>query len=291
MWSDVDNVKAQIINAFHTRSIPFTVTSQPPSGMGSYRLNMTDPEIAADIASNDGGNVNPPARWNGALNNVPLEYTAPGELNNVPDGNGGTDAAVGTTVYAYLNQISGCALNQVITDLTQRCCEISPTILVNGTPQPTSIASVTSFLQNSPPLYMGQNLYICKARPTDPTSSLTWAGPGQPMSQPSTLVGAAPGPAPDGTNVAGTASSCSASYGLTAGSDQPGMIDSKSLNGTNGGDNNLHDQPFMNQSGSVDATDHADFILSSGYQNVLGKLDFYQTITASGGGDQFSRPN
>jgi len=289
MWSNVDNIKSQIISAFHFR--PTSLTLGPysgggpggagaipaASGLGSYKANMTDPEIANNITS-----ANPNSRWTAALSS-PLEYTTPGESNNVPDPVSGTDAAVGTTVYAYLNQVNGCAIGPVLTNLVQRCCEIAPTVKdpVNGI-VPTSLASVTNLLKsNQATLYMGQSLYICKAVATDPTSPLVISN-----NQPSTYIGSIP----DGSNTSLNVGSCSQTYG-TSSSGAGGLLDSKSLDGVSGADNNLHDQPFMQEQGSIDATDHADFILSSGYQNLLGKLDFYQTISTNGGTDQFSRPN
>jgi hypothetical protein len=287
MWSNVDTIKADVINAFHTRTIPLTlgpfsdesnthvlggVGAVPQaSGLGCYKANLTDPQIAGNAAA-----PNAASRWTSALDS-PLEYTTPGE--SVVGGD-----TVGTTVYAYLNQISGCALSGVINDLTQRCCEIQP--VTAGVPTTTN--TIINLLQHSPPLYMNTNLYICKSNPTDPTSPLviTATAPGTATPY---FAGGTP-PTPDGTNVAGAASDCnSGQYGLGGGG-SGGLIDSKSLNMVNGADNNLHDQPFMN-SGSIDATDHADFILSSGYQNELGKLDFYQTLSTNGGTDQFSRPN
>ncbi|HEY9717462.1 MAG TPA: hypothetical protein V6C69_08335 [Trichormus sp.] len=287
MWSNVDNVKAQVINAFHSRTIPLTIgpysagglggvgASPAASGLGCYKANITDPQLASAPTQ-----ANPQSRWSSGLES-PLEYTTVGQTS-APDPVGGTDPAVGTTVYAYLNQISGCALSGVINDLTQRCCEIQPN---------TTSAQVIALLQRPVALYMNTNLYICKTNPSDPTSGLTITSTA-PNSASTYFASPNTPPTPDGNNVAGTSSDCkSPQYGLSGGSGQGGLVDSQSLNGVSGGDNNLHDQPFMNQSGSIDAQDHADFILSSGYQNELGKLDFYQTIQTSPGGDQFSRPN
>lgn len=79
MWSNVDNIKSQIIEAFHFRPTSLTlgpysgggpggVNAIPAaSGLGSYKANMTDPEIANNITS-----ANPNSRWTAALSTVCL---------------------------------------------------------------------------------------------------------------------------------------------------------------------------------------------------------------------------
>jgi hypothetical protein len=54
------------------------------------------------------------------------------------------------------------------------------------------------------------------------------------------------------------------------------------------GDNDLHDQPFQNFNGHVNAHDYATFTPSSGTNLLLGELDFNEHVGAKG---KFSNPN
>jgi hypothetical protein len=62
-------------------------------------------------------------------------------------------------------------------------------------------------------------------------------------------------------------------------------------NGTDGnveGDNNLHLQPFTVFAGNVDTYDYTSWTSSSGYNDFLGELSFYNHVSAAG---TFSVPN
>ncbi|HEY9775898.1 MAG TPA: hypothetical protein V6C81_19200 [Planktothrix sp.] len=300
MWSAVDGLKADIMQQYanvgwngggNDISISYEPTGTGPggtgpgstlsvsgaggnsgqamstsaySGMGTYKVGLNDPDINAAIQAGgqDGNPANDPWWIDGGgaavatLNQQPLETLNP-------------------TVWALLNQVgSPCALNTVVADLVQRVDEIVP-----GTSQ----AQVQSLLTSgNAQLNMGSKLFIYKANPNDPTPS-----GGQIHGL--VISSTPPTDAVSGTQADGSASAgaCSATYGLSSGSDQGGLIDSFG-NFVNGGDNNIHEQPFLKQAGSFNSTDHADFILSSGYQNLLGNLSFYQQVQ---GADSFSRPN
>jgi hypothetical protein len=254
MWSAADSVKADVIRHFNqpfsTAGVDYDNGPGPggSSGLGNYKDGMTDGAIQADPMA-----ANEP--WNKS-NPPPLETTGP-------------------NAYDLLDQVLGgggspsCTLASVLGDMTQRANEIVP-----GTTQP----ALVTLLKSSPALNMGTILYICKTNPDDPTSALTIK-----TSCPTAVGGAIP----DGSTTTSDAS-CSVQYPLsTTGFDGYGLIDSKNMGG--GGDNGLHDQPYTYQGGpGLNATDHADFVLSSGYQNLLGQLHFYQL---TGGSDSFSRPN
>jgi len=275
MWSLVDSVKSDIINAFNSGTIPatasataggpggagqsITFTGEPSqtqaSGIGAYKVGLTDGQIEG---------MGPAAAnypWAANEGSAPLETLNPNAwdlLNQVmSNGPQSTNAS--------------CTMSTLLGDITQRCNEIFP-----GTSQ----AQVVTLLQSSPPLNMGVTLYICRQKATDPTSPLIITNV-----PPSTAVG---GTQPDGNNAGGPSICDSGWYGLSGGSTVGGLIDAQSPNGFDAADDNLHDQPYMHQTGTVEAEDHADFVLSSGFQNLLGKLDFYQTVQ---GNDQFSRPN
>jgi hypothetical protein len=242
------------------------------SGIGVYKVGLDDPQIEASVAA--GGQDTMAANdpwWNtggvgsGTLHQQPLENMNP-------------------TVWALLNQVgSPCALNTVVADMVQRIDQIVP-----GTTQMQVQQLLTS---GNATLNMGSKLYIYKVNPNDPTPSGGIHGLMISSTPPTDNVSTATA---DGSSTAG---SCSATYQLSAGSDQGGLIDSFG-NFVNGGDNNIHEEPFLKQTAlnnnnappplPFNATDHADFIMSSGYQNLLGQLSFYQQIQGS---EAFSRPN
>jgi hypothetical protein len=259
MWTNVDTIKADIIDGFRDGNSEITVDAPAaPSGMGAYK----------------NGFSNTPWYPGG-----PTAATPPLENTN-------------STAWDLLNQVGGCAVSSVVADLTQRANEIVPGVAAGTVSSPActsasaSSGSIVGLLKNSPPMSMGTAVFICKQTPNDPTSPLVIQS-----ASPSTYVSGPGGvmPTADGSTTGGSSEICNGgAYNLL--SDE--MIDSISPNGTDKGDNNLHDRPYRSISntgtGDLAAEDHADFILSSGYQNLLGKLDFYQTTT---GGDTFSRPN
>ncbi len=171
------------------------------------------------------------------------------------------------TILQMLQQI-GQGEGQIVADITQRCNEIKPG---------TTSAYVTNTLLNVP-LPMGATLYIHLQNPHNLASPLVIDN-----MPPATFV---PTAIADGLTFTGQHV-----YDLL----EMGIIDTLSPNGHNGADNNLHDRPFQsidgqhitNQDGSI-ATDTASWTKSSGYQNLLGQLNFYQT---SSGFHNFSKPN
>jgi len=176
------------------------------------------------------------------------------------------------TVFDLLNQVGGCATTSVVQDIWQRCNEIAPG---------TSYNDVVALLSSpSATLIMGQTLYIRRINASDMNSKLTIAA-----APPVALTAT---PQPDGNPNIGAATCDSGAYDLYNGG--YGLIDSKAgaAVGDGKGDNNLHDQPYTVVASDLSATDHANFIVSSGAHGMLGKLEFYQTTTGTGA---FSRPN
>jgi hypothetical protein len=230
-FTDMDQVKLQIVNAFQTGNQSVSVNANlPPSGMGVLKN---------------------PAGWYPFTNaaTVPLETS-----------NG--------TILQMLQQI-GQNQATVISDITQRCNEMSPGV---------SAAQVQALLNT--PLKMGQTLYIHLQNPKVVGSPLVCD-----LVIPTTVTGVnangLPNTVPDGVMVTGTKS-----YDLLA----LGMADTISANGSNGGDNNLHERPYrdINPPDGLTATDTVQWTTSSGYQNMVGELKFFQTTQ---GADAFSKPN
>jgi len=248
---------------------PGTFSTSAYSGLGVYKIGQTDPEIANDIATgprSDANLANDPwwaadAGATTSLNQQPLEQTSPSP-----------------NVWALLGQVgTPCAMSTTVNDMVQRIDEIVPG---------TTLAQVQMLLQSpAATLNMGNKLYISKVNPNDPTPSGGIHGLQILNTPPPNAISTTKA---DGSQTAGV---CSATYPLNQGGiSGVGLVDSFG-NFTNGGDNNIHEQPFLKQvatQGEFTATDHADFILSSGYQNLLGQLSFYQQVQ---GGVNFSRPN
>jgi hypothetical protein len=209
-------------------------------------------------------NANLPPSGMGVLkppsNNVSYPWTSPGSVPlEQPNG----------TVYQMIQQI-GQNQAAVVTDLTQRCNEIAP-----GTTNNQVIALLNT------PLKMGQTLYIHLANPKTIGSPLVCD-----LNVPSTVTGinanGLPNTTPDGVLVTG-----SKSYDLIG----QGLVDSVTATGNgSGGDNNLHERPYrtIQPPDGLSATDTMQWTASSGYQNMLGELKFFQTTS---GADAFSRPN
>jgi len=285
MWSNVDSLKSDIINSFNNINGSHGTISVSDSAGGAG----TDPSTAW-VYSGNGMGANPPASGLGAykvgLTDGQIENMGPAAAN-YPWANNEGSAPLETlnpSAWDLINQVLGggnvetsCQISTLLNDITQRCKEIVPS---------TTQAQVVSLLQTNTPtttMNMGVNLYICKQKPSDPTSPLIITNV-PPFTANNTTV-------PDGGTTGSNAQSANCDsgwYGLSGGSMVGGLIDSQSPNGQNSADDNLHDQPYMEQNGTLQAEDHADFILSSGYQNLLGKLEFYQVLQ---GNDQFSRPN
>ena len=282
-WSNVDEIKAEIAKAFNT---PYVAINTPgpaaapacqsavasasqKSGLGAYKVPMS------------GGTV-PYMPWYGA------------DSTGIADNSMGAGLSINTTyhdglppvekpssVMDLVNQVGGCAMNSVMKSMWQRANEIAPG---------TSYQDLANVL-NTTIVGMGTaanspyTVYIQRQDPTDPKSPLVakisapgYSGSMTPPAQADGLN--------SGTAVQQTAMCDSGAYNLYNGGQ--GLIDTKSLDGINGADDNLHDQPYTSPINNLTATDHANFVTGSGYQGMLGMLEFYQTTAGTGA---FSRPN
>lgn len=191
----------------------------------------------------------------------------------------------------------------IIGMLQQRMNEINP-----GDPNAKTPGLVQGFLKTQE-LPVGGNLYIYK----DPTTQVlvikktppSWVpvnGNGVPVDY--TTMGSSMTqvcdyskghPVLDG-NITQPSNYCAADYanGDLVDDYTNGLVDTHSANAVNGADDNLHEAPYITPEPGVptgtplSATDHVEFRPSSGYQNILGQLYFYQTSTGS---ETFQRPN
>lgn len=171
------------------------------------------------------------------------------------------------TIDALLDQVTGataapgytnCTKAKIIASMSERCYEIKP----DATP-----AEIAALWQQDLP--MGKTFYIY----LDTTTNKLIIS----ETQPPTYKGATPDGNPNDTNTV-----CVSQYGLT------GNLIDVPIGGTPA-DLNLHEVPYENHSGNLQGQDHATWVLSSGYQNLLGKLQFANTTT--GNVENFSRPN
>lgn len=188
------------------------------------------------------------------------------------------------TAWQMLNQVASMAptscVANVMVPLTQRCAQIKPGV---------TAAEIQNLL-DSTSLPIGTTLYIRLDDPKDLHSRLILAS----TKHNQTTGVATPNTTPDGPIATGTSGSvtCTTSpYDLVDGSSPSdhSFLDTQTTPGSSiNGDAGLHIQPYQSADGQITATDHADFWLSSGYRNLLGKLDFYQTTS---GCVNFSRPN
>jgi len=184
-----------------------------------------------------------------------------------------------SSVMDILNQVGGCASQGCVAKIWERCNQIAPG---------TSFNDVVALL-SSTNIGMGQTLYIQRTDPTNPNSPLTIKSTAPQNAQVQQALNSPLFHLPDGSTGTAEATCDSGAYDLYNGG--AGLIDTAV--GTSGlgdgkGDNNLHDQPYTVVDGALTATDHANFITSSGYAGMLGRLEFYQTTS---GGAAFSRPN
>jgi hypothetical protein len=168
------------------------------------------------------------------------------------------------TVMDLINQIGApCATQAVLRDIWQRCNEIAPGTSYN--------AMVNLLTSGGAVIHMGDTLFIKKQNPADPKSPLIIG-----QTAPSYLTTGVP--AADGPG-SGDSFTCSNNYGLYRSPNS--LINSA-------GDSGVGGRPFPIGGGDINATDHAQFQLSSGNHGLLGKLDFFQTTAGTG---SFSRPN
>lgn len=158
--------------------------------------------------------------------------------------------------------VPSCSKANIIKALTQRCYEIKPT---------ATAAEINALWQT--PLPIGQTAYIY----LDPaTKNLKAFGQAQ---APSTLVANSQ---PDGAPL-DPQLNCESDYSL-----DNGIVD-VAKGGGHAADDNLHDRPYTQISGSgLHGQDHATLVLSSGFNNLLGQLSFSNTTS---GVENFSRPN
>ena len=184
------------------------------------------------------------------------------------------------TVMDLLDQVGvgTCATTatvNVIDQITQRANQIVPGV------QRAEIVSLLSSPQAD--LIMGQTIYLRKQNAAVPSSGLIVS-----IAPPPGVVVPAGGwkAQADGNPATGLSDCHSPSYDVVG----SGLVDSTAGSGVGDGkgDDNLHDRPYTDPQGNINATDHADFVLSSGYKNLLGVLEFSQVTNGS---DSFSRPN
>lgn len=271
-WSAIDALKLEVINSFQGNTNlgshgGVTVDGNNPGGVPLPPAPASDPPGSP---AGTGFGVYPTGvkDWGHQPPIAPIPLEEP------------TGTAMG-----MLNQVQsegGACVSTVLADIAQRCKEIYPAFGGNNPPNSPACTAAVAALLNSQPLQMGHTMYIHMVDPLNPATGLTY-GPAGTWTH-STLVSAA---VPDGPPGGGPGACATAPINLVWQSPDS-FVDSFSPNGSDGGDNNLHEAPFRSFTGDLTATDHADFILSSGYQNLLGKLDFYQTTTGS---ESFSRPN
>jgi hypothetical protein len=175
------------------------------------------------------------------------------------------------TVLALLNQVdsqstSTCQMEGVMAQLLQRCKEIKP-----GTTQ----AELNALLGGAS-LPMGATLYLYRTE--SGLGNLT-VSQTPPPTKKSNLM-------PD-SNPNASLAQCSNSYNVMG-----TLVDTSSLTtGTGQGDDNLHGQPYLASSGGFTTTDYAGFVLSSGYGNLLGELNFFNSVTSSPSGSTPSGSN
>ncbi len=157
------------------------------------------------------------------------------------------------------NQLNGsCTKAKILASMSERCYEIKPS---------ATAAEISALWQQEVP--MGKTFYIY----LDTANNKLIIS----ETQPPTYKGAAPDGNPNDTNTV-----CVSQYGLT------GNLVDVPISGVPA-DLNLHEVPYENHSGNLTGSDHATWVLSSGYQNLLGKLQFANTT--QGNVENFSRPN
>ncbi len=251
-------------------SFEATFNHAPPSGgannSGLYSdVDLVKGQIIAAFQSGSksisvSGNNSPSGLGvfaNGVNSPYPQPYYNPGGSIQTT----GTIDGLLSQVTSGSQLIPTCTKTKIMNQLTQRCYEIKP----------TATAGEISALWTTP-LPIGQTAYVY----LDPASkNLKAFGQSQP---PATLVA---GSTPDGAALDPNIS-CESNYSL-----DNNMIDVPKANGGHS-DDNLHDRPYTVPSGAMFGQDHATLKLSSGFNNLLGQLEFSNTTSGS---ENFSRPN
>jgi len=265
VFSNVDVIKYQVINAFqnHMQGVQIVAPAGP---------------IYADNAAMDGStglgmyeDINFPNQVLGATHTYPSPY------NTMP-------IMKPKTPYIYLQQIdawgnsNSCGTQTVMNQLYYRCKQIQPNC---------TLQDVQNLLASNQ-MPMGEKLYIYLPK-ADQTQSLVM-DPGPPPAFSSAIADGQP---VDPTN------HCQGEYGLVN-----KMVDvsrnpqywgvGPETTAISEGDLNLHAQPYygpttpLNGTAGLTGIDHALWQDSSGYGNLLGHLEFANTVL---GGNMFNTPN
>jgi hypothetical protein len=268
VFSNVDVIKYQVINAFqnHMQGVAIVAPSGPTYSDNAAMSGSTGMGMYED--------KNFPGQVLGATHTYPSPY------NTMP-------IMKPKTPYIYLQQIdawgnsNSCGTQTVMNQLYYRCKQIQPSC---------TLQDVQNLLaSNSMP--MGEKFYIYLPK-ADQTASLVMdAGP-----PPSFSSAIADGQPVDPTN------HCQGEYGLVN-----KMVDvtrnpqywgvGPESTAISEGDLNLHAQPYYGpttpigpdgQIAGLTGIDHALWQTSSGYGNLLGHLEFANTVL---GGNMFNTPN
>jgi hypothetical protein len=251
----------------------YTSTYSPaPSSSGSSTMPQGAIYSAVDLAK---ANVITAFQSEAQSTNLPSQFPVTG-LGVYPPGANGQSGPPGSyglswpqvngplqqagTVLALLKQVdsqstSTCQMGGVMAQLLQRCKEIKP-----GTTQ----AELTTLLGGAT-IPMGATLYLYRTQ--NGLGNLTVSQTPPPTKSDE---------APDG-NLTSSMTSCSNSYNVLG-----TLVDTSSLTtGTGEGDDNLHGQPYESSAGGLTSTDLAGLFLSSGYGNLLGQLNFANTVSST----------
>jgi hypothetical protein len=268
VFSNVDVIKYQVINAFqnHMQGVAIVAPSGPTYSDNAAMSGSTGMGMYED--------KNFPGQVLGATHTYPSPY------NTMP-------IMKPKTPYIYLQQIdawgnsNSCGTQTVMNQLYYRCKQIQPSC---------TLQDVQNLLaSNSMP--MGEKFYIYLPK-ADQTASLVMdAGP-----PPAFSSAIADGQPVDPTN------HCQGEYGLVN-----KMVDvtrnpqywgvGPESTAISEGDLNLHAQPYYGpttpigpdgQIAGLTGIDHALWQTSSGYGNLLGHLEFANTVL---GGNMFNTPN
>ncbi len=269
VFSNVDAIKQTVIQEFLSRVQRFTVQAPSTPPASAYPLT---PQMAGSTGMGQyitpNGGTGPNQRYPSPYVSMPIEKPA--------------------SPYAYLSQIDqfggGCGTSTVFSKLLQRCQEIQPSVT----------AAQVKALLGSNTLPMGAKLYIYLPG-ANPNSSTPYGGLTMDVGPPPAFSGVLP----DGQPV-NPKSHCECSYNLinlmvdverdppVKGSD----LNSSSPPAVWQADLNLHWQPYTQTKTMANTDlygyDHAMWQDSSGAGNLLGHLEFANTVQ---GGDQFAAPN
>jgi len=170
------------------------------------------------------------------------------------------------SIDALLNQVTTgpgatCAKTIILNQLTQRCFEIKP----DAVP-----ADVQALWTRTIP--MGTTMYVYLNTATNKLDIML-----APQKPPTYVAGVKPDGVPNGSPT-----DCNNQY----------QLDNIFVNvpkGSTEADLNLHDQPYTRHgNGNLIGEDHANLTLSTGFNNLLARLQFSNTVQ---GVENFSRPN